>query len=1281
MKSKKKAKVKSKMKSKVGAGISATEFINKALVTHLLQHAGHLNLTAAEKQSLRDIVEHVGDRDHICTAYARDQNGQLRADNPHSLGHLPEKLQATLCEREWTQLELHNCRAELLLAMLQDQGIKCKTLQHYTMRHGSENHTSMIQKLRDCNDGVTAADVKCVVKQMLHGTPLAEALRTLSAQDGSPKITDTQWLPRLEQDIRDAVLKLRSAGSNALIGMRSSDTATHVDEHCEMDEFEVDPGAEYADDCFTDGMHVGEHCEMDEFEEDPGAEYVDDCFTDGVHSRAAINDGCHPAINDWVWAEIARQEAKCLQALYKWLKTERAITNECVLFPDHIMFRRLERDPHLRLMARLSHASEALKQATGVDIQVHDKPFMAGYAGTEPAVYRIVRELALQRKPRNLARAQAVVDNIVAICASVPPSALGDDAMSELNAIIQTWLVQPSSFSIAEAIAEFRSRSQWQSDAEYAWQALWTRRQKLPLVAFKTERITTEDRPLQRLLQNIDPRETSVHSLVHVTSSLWPWSSEIVYNFIRSNHARQSGDDLHDRARFEEAWSMPKPDSAMFKDALKEYIENAIASHEFIRSSLPAIMGKPVASYKKRDRELIFTLEGSLKSVRDDVGLVSMQHVEYQLNYATGEITSCEGHGVLHELFAGIRSHFQHNGGVNSMANLVYGQGFGTEMKFDQDEDAWRTCDPSTGIWSLALKDKPNDVLARFLKAKLMPIQHLAEFVGIEGFDWLSGAFAPKEDIDSSPCDAEADDESDEELADADNDDRSEDSQSTSGQKCGQKRKRQGKVEEASKGKKSTRKKKSEGIGTRSLLHLTRAIYRYVETPKHTAEVLKAVQHMLMTDFSVGRDQLHLLPCPNGVIDLKTGELLPKASPEDLFTHACATEYEPHADTAPAVEFYQQFFPREAYADQEALVRFMQQWFGYSLTLETRLELCIWFYGPGSNGKTILTELQADVLGSVEKGGVHTAIPMTSLCKGRGVNNDALYDARHARSVTISESDNSTKISEAATRALVTGEQQHIKQMYKKEVKVRPNFKIMCCVNELPQWDNGNAFCTTRRNLYVPLKKIYIDSRKAADRKQADEYRAQGMPECLIAQKDTFYKETTVHGHESAFLRFWVLGAMDFYQSGNIDIPDSLNEHQRVELGDKAVMVDDYVEDYLEVAPGAKTLVADITKDFRDRTGMGQMTFSDAKFFQALKKAIEEKGTAWESATKRNGRVNGTKGMLYDNVSFKERAGRLQSFMTETRRERHSAWRNSSTQDRFTADHAPFHAPDNADNS
>ena len=131
--------------------------------------------------------------------------------------------------------------------------------------------------------------------------------------------------------------------------------------------------------------------------------------------------------------------------------------------------------------------------------------------------------------------------------------------------------------------------------------------------------------------------------------------------------------------------------------------------------------------------------------------------MEYQLNYATGEITSSEGHGVLHELFAGIRPHFQQNGGIKSMADLVYGQGLGNKMKFDQDEDTWRTYDPSTGSWDLAPKDKPNDVLARLLKAKLVPIQHLADFVGVEAFDWLSGAFAPEPEADDDDDDDEAD--------------------------------------------------------------------------------------------------------------------------------------------------------------------------------------------------------------------------------------------------------------------------------------------------------------------------------------------------------------------------------------------------------------------------------------------------------------------------------------------------------------------------------------------
>ena len=54
---------------------------------------------------------------------------------------------------------------------------------------------------------------------------------------------------------------------------------------------------------------------------------------------------------------------------------------------------------------------------------------------------------------------------------------------------------------------------------------------------------------------------------------------------------------------------------------------------------------------------------------------------------------------------------------------------------------------------------------------------------------------------------------------------------------------------------------------------LKTVIYKYVETPKHTGEVLKPLQHLLAVDFSVTRDKWHLLPCPNGVADAAPARL------------------------------------------------------------------------------------------------------------------------------------------------------------------------------------------------------------------------------------------------------------------------------------------------------------------------------------------------------------------------------------------------------------------------
>jgi len=99
-----------------------------------------------------------------------------------------------------------------------------------------------------------------------------------------------------------------------------------------------------------------------------------------------------------------------------------------------------------------------------------------------------------------------------------------------------------------------------------------------------------------------------------------------------------------------------------------------------------------------------------------------------------------------------------------------------------------------------------------------------------------------------------------------------------------------------------------------------------------------------------------------------------------------------------------------------------------------------------------------------------------------------LHDARHARHVTISESDKSTKISEAAFRSPVSGEKQHLKTMWKKEAKCKVDMKMSSAVNTLPEWDDSSAYCTTRRNIYIMMKKVYIDMESAAGKKLADVY-------------------------------------------------------------------------------------------------------------------------------------------------------------------------------------------------
>jgi phage/plasmid-associated DNA primase len=723
---------------------------------------------------------------------------------------------------------------------------------------------------------------------------------------------------------------------------------------------------------------------------------------------------------------------------------------------------------------------------------------------------------------------------------------------------------------------------------------LWSKRKQQCAIRFKTgaELVNSPDLELAPVffLRNVDLQSTHVYSLVLCMRLLWPDSHDVVHDYVRFYYKKEQACGLADIASFDKVWKTEHdlaPGGA-FISSIKRHIAIELKSHPFIRRAIPELMGNSVFCYKKGNDDLQFLLDDGTATKRD-----------YRLDYCTGEIAA-EGEGILRTLYDDVRELISTEGSTISMSKLVVKKGFGHFATFDAEENLWRIYDTKSCLWRFPLTEcEPHALLSQFVATMFKPIESFAQFLG-KTFDWVTGRF-------------------DEEDCEDDNASQVMEDDSASVCTVGSKRKKTQKPAATS--------------GQKSINKLRAATFKFVESLKHQGDVLKAAQHLLIVKFS--HTKPHLLPCVNGIVDLCTREIR-QIEQEDFITWVCPTAYNPDADVGPARDFYNSFLPNEpgAYPDQEELVDFLSMWMGYSISGETNLEMCVYFYGVGSNSKSTQTRLNTLVLGE----DMCHQVPMECLCKKKGENNDALHDALRARVVMINESDKSLKIHESAFRSLISGEKTKSKTMYKREKDAKPEMKISFFVNNLPTFEDNSAFCTARRNAYFPLRKIFVDEKVEADRIQIANYREMKMPECLIADKDRSFFETNVMGYEQNFLKFWVDGAAKYYSNGkNIDIPQSLQEQSRREVFDVESAMDEFVDDKLEVSKGVKTSVKMLYKEFELMfpNQIDNLTFDIKKFGAELKKKIEAKGVAWDVVKKRNGGVGGEKGMLWVNLAIR----------------------------------------------
>ena len=200
--------------------------------------------------------------------------------------------------------------------------------------------------------------------------------------------------------------------------------------------------------------------------------------------------------------------------------------------------------------------------------------------------------------------------------------------------------------------------------------------------------------------------------------------------------------------------------------------------------------------------------------------------------------------------------------------------------------------------------------------------------------------------------------------------------------------------------------------------------------------------------------QPYLLCCPNGVVDLRTGTLLPHQR-EFMITKMCPVEYDPTAQCRHFLDFLHwamgASMDRELTEHTVRLVGFLQRAFGYALTSDVTEKAVFILHGKdGNNGKTTLVTLFRDLLGKDYSGQIAIESVMSAKAQDATMRAD-LADLRGVRLVITSEVEKEHKLNEGKIKYITAGTAP-IKscRKYENPIEFPATHKLFMDCNHLP---------------------------------------------------------------------------------------------------------------------------------------------------------------------------------------------------------------------------------------
>lgn len=320
-----------------------------------------------------------------------------------------------------------------------------------------------------------------------------------------------------------------------------------------------------------------------------------------------------------------------------------------------------------------------------------------------------------------------------------------------------------------------------------------------------------------------------------------------------------------------------------------------------------------------------------------------------------------------------------------------------------------------------------------------------------------------------------------------------------------------------------------------------------------------------------------LLGVPNGVVDLRTGELR-DGRPEDRITQQTAVPYIADAECPRWERFLAEIFDNDV-----ELVEFIQAFAGYSLTGDTREQCLILGYGSGANGKTTLLNTLSYVLGDYAH-----VMPFTTIERQRSTIPNDVAALAGKRFVTAAETTEGARLNEARVKALVGCDPVSARFLHGEWFTFRPCAKFWLAVNHRPSvGDDSPGFW--RRIRLLPFARAFT----GADR------------------DDTL--EAKLRAEGPGILRWAVEGCLRWQRDG-LPAPAAVL-HATEEYRQDADMLADFLAEACVIEPGASARAADLQEAYARWADRARLSRSDRLNARELSRRLADRFTKRKTMT------------------------------------------------------------------